>query len=184
MGRHVLPFLAVVAALCAGCDRNFEPYVEGEQAEEPDLSRIFPPGAEQAAQRARPAAMPQPTGGRGAPPVSEAADPIEGTVSVTPELADGLPDRAVLFLIARTGDAGPPLAVLRIAEPRFPLDFSIGPDDRMIPSLPFVGPLRLTARLDGDGNASTRAPGDLQGVADGAYQPGATDVRILLDRRL
>ena len=71
----------------------------------------------------------------------------------------------MLFLIARTAAAGPPLAVKRIEAPSFPLDFEIGPDDRMIQAMPFAGSVQLTARLDSDGNATSRTPGDLQGVA-------------------
>ena len=63
-------------------------------------------------------------------------------------------------------------------------DFEIGPDDRMIPSIPFAGPLRLTARLDGDGNAMTRDAGDLSGAAIGSYDPGARDVQVVIDQTL
>jgi hypothetical protein len=74
--------------------------------------------------------------------------------------------------------------VRRIPSPSFPLAFSIGPDDRMIASRPFVGPLNLTARLDGDGNATTRSPGDLQGAAAAPVDPGASGVVVVLDEAL
>ena len=99
-------------------------------------------------------------------------------------MAEKLRPGSVLFLIARSGEAGPPLAVVRIQDPGFPLDFEIGPDDRMIPSIPFAGPLRLTARIDADGNAMTRDAGDLTGAAIGSYDPGARDVEILIDQAL
>ena len=41
----------------------------------------------------------------------------------------------------------------------------------MIKSRPFVGPLQITARLDADGNATSRTPGDLQGTAQVERQP-------------
>jgi hypothetical protein len=74
--------------------------------------------------------------------------------------------------------------VQRIAEPKLPLDFSIGPDDRMIQQMPFAGPLRLSARLDADGNAMTRLPGDLQGSAASEVEPGASGVAIVIDQVL
>lgn len=177
--------LALAAA--AGCDRNLEAFDPNEQPQEPDLSRIFPAGAE----RARSVAgMPPPpgaeaaSGGRGAPPVTSSAAPIRGTIT----LADGFSGRArsgaVLFLIARASESGPPLAVKRISAPSFPLEFSLGPDDRMIQSRPFVGPLRISARLDADGNASSRTPGDLEGVAPGSYDPGAEGVSLVIDEVL
>ena len=72
----------------------------------------------------------------------------------------------------------------RIPDPGFPLDFEIGPDDRMIAALPFAGPFQLTARVDADGNAMTRNPGDLQGEAEGSFAPGAQDIEIVIDEVL
>jgi hypothetical protein len=172
-------FLALTAL--SGCDRRVEPFAEGEEPRQPDLSNIFPPGAEQSADEPRRPGMPP------APAESQTASsgaPIRGTVRVSQEVAARLPDDAVLFVIARPGAAGPPLAVLRIASPSFPVEFAIGSENRMIETLPFAGPLRVIARLDRDGNATTRSPGDLQGAADGAFDPGAENVEIVLDEVL
>jgi hypothetical protein len=173
--------------LVAACDRRTEPFVEGEEPSQPDLSRIFPAGAEQSANQLAEAdgGPPAPPGGRGAPPVASGSDlPIRGTIAVAPELEGRVPANAILFLIARPGTAGPPLAVRRIPSPSFPLEFSIGPDDRMIQSMPFVGPLNVTARLDTDGNATSRSPGDLQGAAGAPVDPGASGVVVVLDQIL
>ncbi len=178
---------------CLGCDRNVEPFDPSEQPAEPDLSRIFPEGAEGPEQG--PPTLPPAPGGRGAPPLAAAgagagagaaADgpPIQGSVSVSAELADRVPQGAVLFLIARRGGAGPPLAVERIASPRFPVEFSLGPEDRMIQTLPFAGELQISARLDADGNAMSREPGDLEGRAPQPVSPGATGVSVVLDEVL
>jgi hypothetical protein len=183
--RRVASVLAIAWWAVLACDRGVEPYDPDEQPQRPDLSRIFPAGAERGPQ---PAAMPPAPGGRGgprgAPPVASSAEPIRGRVTVAAGLADRVPAGATLFLIARTGSSGPPLAVKRIASPRLPMDFEIGPGDRMIASRPFVGPLQLTARLDADGNATTRTPGDLQGVAPGTYGPGDRDVSLVIDEAL
>lgn len=187
MSRKVAVF-AVAVALASGlgaCNRNLEPFDPDEEPQEPELSKIFPAGAERAAPAL--AGMPEPpgpAGGRGAPPVASDAPPIRGTVTLAEELRDRVRPGSVLFLMARADESGPPLAVKRIADPRFPLAFSLGPDDRMLASLPFAGPLRLTARLDGDGNAITRDPGDLEGTAPGRYQPGAENVSLVLDQQL
>jgi hypothetical protein len=89
---------------------------------------------------------------------------------------------AVLFVIARNAGGGPPLAVKRIPSPSFPVEFELGPDDRMIQQLPFVGPLTLSARLDSDGNATTRTPGDLEGRLEGEVPTGSSGIRIELDQ--
>ena len=172
--------------LLAACNRNIEAYDPAEEPRQPDLSRIFPAGAEgPAVMQNAPSEMPPPPQMAAAPEaVAAGGDPIRGTLRVAPELASAQPAGAVLFLIARGETPGPPLAVKRIDAPSFPLDFEIGPDDRMLKSLPFAGPLRLSARLDADGNATSRTPGDLQGSAPEAVSPGASGVELVLDERI
>lgn len=179
--------LALLGALVvAACDRNVEPFDPNEAVAQPDLSRIFPEGAERSGDadtlRGASASDSPPAAPRGASPPG--GPPLRGTIRISDELAGRIPSRAVLFLIARTGNAGPPTAVRRIAAPRFPLEFTIGPDDRMIAAMPFEGPFQLTARVDVDGDATTRNPGDLQGEAAGAFAPGDTDIEIVIDEVL
>jgi hypothetical protein len=183
--RSIGLVLVLVLAALAACDRHTEAFDPAEQPREPDLSRIFPAGAEGAGvQAGEPLELPPPPM-QGAPSLAaEGGEPIRGTLRVAPELAGKLPSGAVLFLIARRGAAGPPLAVKRIEAPSFPLDFEIGPDDRMIASMPFTGPVLLTARLDSDGNATSRTPGDLQGSAAEPVEPGASGVSITLGERI
>jgi hypothetical protein len=184
--RETCVSLACGLLAIAACDRNLEPFDPNEKPREPDLSKIFPEGAE-SAEPAEPGLPPPPGEQRGAPSLaSEAATassgaPVAGTVVLAPEFAGRTPADAVLFIIARRG-AGPPLAVKRVAAPRFPHAFSIGPDDRMIQAMPFAGPLELSARIDTDGNATSRSPGDVTGTAQGGpVEPGAEGVVIVLD---
>lgn len=189
--------IPVLLALALGCDRAVEPYVPGEKPEQPDLSRIFPEGAERATQEgpmpgqggARPGmgGAPPPGGASASPPAvaGDTAKPVAGTITLGPGYERKVPAGAILFVIARGGQAaGPPLAVKRIESPTFPLDFTLGPDDRMIQQMPFVGPLQITARLDADGNAMTRAPGDLQGQAKALVQPGEQGIAVVIDQAL
>jgi cytochrome c-type biogenesis protein CcmH len=177
---------AIAFTICmvagSGCHRNLEPYVPGETASQPDLRKIFPPGA---ALAERPAGQASGEPGLPPPPAEETAPaatsgpPVRGRVELAPGAASPAAGQAILFVIARRG-SGPPIAVKRIQAPVFPLDFEIGADDRMIATVAFAGPLELAARLDGDGNASTRSPGDLQGVASATVEPGAEGVTIVL----
>lgn len=181
MSVRILWFALLAWALVVGCDRNMEPFVPDEKPRQPDLSKIFPAGAEQDRGAGQPA--PSPSGGRGAVPIAGRA-PIEGTVVLSEELADHVPANAVLFVIARKGAAGPPTAVKRVASPEFPLAFSIGPEDRMIQTIPFEGPLTVSVRIDADGNAMTREPGDLQGTLPSAVSPGARGLELVVDELL
>jgi cytochrome c-type biogenesis protein CcmH len=181
-GLRRICLLAAALAL-SGCDRNLEPFDPDEQPHEPDLSRIFPAGAERVG-RAEPG-LPEAPGGRGAMPLAaESGEPIRGTVRIAPELVSRIPTGAVLFLIARNTQGGPPLAVKRIPSPSFPLEFEIGPDDRMIQAMPFAGSISLTARIDADGNAMSRTPGDLLGAVATPLDPGATGVEVVIDQAL
>jgi hypothetical protein len=183
--RRAVVLCAALAALAA-CDRHVEPFDPAEEPREPDLSRIFPDAAQIApVTREAPLEPPPPPGLRGAPALAaEAGAPIRGTLRVAPGFEAAVPAGAVLFLVARSGTGGPPVAVKRIDAPRFPLDFELGPDDRMLESVPFAGALWLSARLDGDGNATSRTPGDLQGTLAQPVVPGTSGVEILLDERL
>jgi cytochrome c-type biogenesis protein CcmH len=183
--RVVCALLAVWVLVAGACDRKIEPFDPNEKPREPDLSKIFPEGAD-SAEPAQPGLPPAPgQRGGGAPGAEEGSSaPVSGTVVLAPEFEGKTPENAVLFIIARNG-AGPPLAVKRISQPRFPVEFSIGPEDRMIQERPFAGPIELAARIDRDGNATTRSPGDVTGTAAGGpVQPGATGLVIVLDTAL
>ncbi|MEZ4266336.1 MAG: tetratricopeptide repeat protein [Myxococcota bacterium] len=123
------------------------------------------------------------TGGMpaGHPAIPGAAQPqaaaTTGDVAVagTIRLADGVtaPPGATLFVIARRPDVprGPPAATRRYPATSFPLAFSLGQDNVMLGG-PFPEEFTLSARLDTDGNAMTRAPGDLEGAVTGTVKKG------------
>ena len=174
--------LLLPLVLAGGCHRNVEPFDPSEQVVEPDLSAIFPEGMERSnasSESARPAL---PMAGRRAE--AAAGPPLSGQVLLAPELEGQVPEGAVLFLIARIGESGRPVAAKRIGTPEFPLAFELGPEDRMAHEMPYEGPFQITARLDSDGDAATRTAGDLRGVTEGSHSPGDTGVTILIDERL
>ncbi len=107
---------------------------------------------------------------------------ISGTIEIAPALRAKAAGKPVLFLIARKGGGGPPLAVVRVASPRFPLAFEISKRNVMIPGVPFEGVVTLSARLDADGSAGPASAGDLEGRTDQPVRVGAKDVRIVIDR--
>jgi hypothetical protein len=182
------PSLALLAVLLvsASCDRNIGPYDPNEKVEQPDLSKIFPEGAERSGDaQVLQGAMPEQAPPAGPPAaVPGGGAPLSGTIRIARELEGRVPSGAVLFLSGRPGGGAPPTAVRRIEGPRFPLDFEIGPDDRMIQQMPFAGPFQLVVRVDADQNAMTKNPGDLQGEAEGSFPPGASGIEIVIDEVL
>lgn len=114
------------------------------------------------------------------------SETITGHVELADSLDAARAPNATLFVIARRQgvSGGPPLAVLRIASPGFPLAFEIGQAQVMIPSMRFEGEVALSARLDSDGNAMTKSPGDLAGEISNPLLPGSRGVNLILDRKL
>ncbi len=134
---------------------------------------------------------PPPAMGQPPPPSADPAmpsgDPIKGEIVVDPSL-QGSASGGTLFIVVRNQgmpNQGPPLAVRKIDNPKFPASFQIAASDVMMPGIPFVGPFDLYVRLDQDGNAMTKAPGDLMnGSPASGIKAGSTDVKITLDKKL
>jgi hypothetical protein len=201
MRRAPIALCLMLAAFghLAACDRNTEAFAPGEEPRPPDLARIFPE-SDPSAVRPGGAAPPMPAASpRGnlepapAPAPAQlaqaqptAGDTISGTIRLDPALEGSVPPGALLFVIARGAGvaAGPPMAVLRVPDPQFPMSFEIGPGNVMVPGMRFSGDIDLLARVDGDGNAMTKLPGDLSGQTREPHRPGATGVSIVLDQKL
>lgn len=189
-----------LASMAIHCDRGIEPFDPNEEPAAPDLARIYPNGP---GRKAAPmggmggvgnvggmgAGMPSglaPARRNNTAPViaSVPTATISGTVELDGELYSDRPANGMLFIIARTSPAGPPLAVLRVPTPSFPHAFEIGQAQVMIPTLQFAGEIKLSARLDSDGNATTKLPGDLVGSVANSLVPGSQGVVLVLDEKL
>jgi cytochrome c-type biogenesis protein CcmH len=110
---------------------------------------------------------------------------VGGVISIDPKLKTQVDGPAVLFIIARSASSsgGPPLAVRRIDQPKFPVSYSLGPENVMIPGTTFSGKVSIVARLDKDGNPTTREPGNLTGeYKKNPVEVGAEKIDIVLDQ--
>jgi hypothetical protein len=109
---------------------------------------------------------------------------LRGTIAVAPNLADKLPASATLFLTARAaeqGTAGPPVLVKRMDVGAFPMSFELGTQNMMMQGMAVPSDFVVQARLDQDGDAISRLPGDLAGVTKQAVKRGNNAVSITLD---
>ena len=106
---------------------------------------------------------------------------ITGTITISAALKGKLPERTVMFLLARPHGvkSGVPLAVQRIVDAQFPYTFAIGQADTMIPDMPFDGAVTLLVRLDNDNNLKS-TPGDMEGHINATA--GDTDITITVDK--
>jgi cytochrome c-type biogenesis protein CcmH len=127
----------------------------------------------------------------GTPPPKPAPAPaaqsksVSGSVSVAPAIAAKIGDADTLFIFARA-ENGPrmPLAILRGSAKQLPMTFSLDDTHAMAPgmNLSSASAVRIEARISRSGNAMPQ-PGDLVGTS-AVVQPGARDVKILVDRVL
>jgi hypothetical protein len=98
---------------------------------------------------------------------------VEGVVDVSPELAALVDPNAPLFIFLRSPSMpGPPLAMLKIDRPSFPVSFSLSKVNIIFDNLEFKPPMTLHARLSKSGSPVGQ-PGDLEGsFAGAAVSPG------------
>lgn len=105
-------------------------------------------------------------GGGPQPGASDSGDPagVELTITLDPALAARVPPAATLFVIARRGEGGPPLAVQRRTAGSWPVSVRLSDADAMLPgiSLAASGPVTLIARISASGQP-VAASGDLFG---------------------
>jgi tetratricopeptide (TPR) repeat protein len=106
---------------------------------------------------------------------------LAGLVELAPALAAKVVPGATLFVIVRPDGmvAGPPVAVRRFDGPSFPLVFALGSEHSMT-GAPMPDRVSLEIRLDSDGNAMTRDPGDPV-VRRAGVATGTRDLRLVLE---
>jgi cytochrome c-type biogenesis protein CcmH len=141
--------------------------------------QIGPPAAASVSAAPAPAAA-----APGAAPVTAAPDDdgIALHIEVAPALAGKVPPGAALFVLARSGQGGPPLAALRRSSSELPLDVDLTDANAMIPgtSLRQADSLSLVARVSLTGRP-VASSGDLYGEV--RYDPAARGrIKLTIDR--
>jgi tetratricopeptide (TPR) repeat protein len=104
---------------------------------------------------------------------------VSGTIELDPSHTGKVAPGAVLFVFVREAGpgAGPPVAAARLP-PSFPARFDLGEADAMM-GQPFPDTLLVEARLDSDGDPTTRPPSDPRARLDDV-KAGRNDVRLVL----
>ena len=122
----------------------------------------------------------------GTPAMPQAASPASlassVSIQVAPALAAKVPAQATLFLIARRGEGGPPLAVVRRPVGTWPVALTMSDANAMLPgtSLATAGPVRLIARISRSGQPIA-ASGDPYGEVGYDFAT-AEPVTVTIDR--
>lgn len=109
----------------------------------------------QTAQGAMPPDHP-PIGGAPGAPAAAGGPRVQVTLQIDPAASA---KTGIVFVVARPLSGGPPVAVKRMQVGAFPVTFEITSADSMM-GQPLPDKFRLEARLDSDGNATTKPPSD------------------------
>lgn len=108
---------------------------------------------------------------------------IQVQVALDPGLAERVGPGDTLFVFARAPQGGPPLAIRRVAEPRFPVTVTLGPAHRMIDGVQLRRgePVLLQARVSRSGQAQPEA-GDLEAEPLPLTPAARESVRLQINR--
>lgn len=107
---------------------------------------------------------------------------IRGRIDIAPALRAGLNASDVLFVIARAGAGGPPVAAIRAKAGELPLDFVLDDGAAMNPgnTLSQHKAVTLVARVSRSGQPMAQ-PGDLEGTLANVAV-GTSGVELVIDR--
>lgn len=130
-----------------------------------------------------PPAAPGATGVAGLPPLPSGE--ITGNIQVAPPVADKVKIGEVIYLVARNAATGKAVAVAKLAAPeKFPLPFTLTEANVMSHGAGLAGKLRLEARVDKDGDAMSKNPGDIIGEVAELVTVPSKNVVVTLNKVL
>jgi hypothetical protein len=102
--------------------------------------------------------------------------------SKIPEEQRKLNSTAAMYIFAKRGEGGPPVAVKRIAQPiSIPYTFTLTTDDVMIAGSETKGSMKVIARISQSGAAMPVSKGDIEGATSKPVLSGAKDIELQLN---
>jgi cytochrome c-type biogenesis protein CcmH len=116
------------------------------------------------------------------PPSMASGATIKGSIDIAPALKSRLAASDVLFIFARAGQGGPPVAALRATAGQLPMAFELNDGMAMNPAntLSQHPQVSLVARVSKSGSPMGQA-GDLEGMVP-VVKVGAAGVKIVIDQ--
>lgn len=100
-------------------------------------------------------------------PTAAVGGTYSGTIFLDPKLEGKVDPSAVLFISAKPPDMPqsgvPPVAAQRVANPKFPLQYTLSQADVIMPGATLSGQFNIVAKLMKNGAAGPLGPGDIEG---------------------
>ena len=130
----------------------------------------------------------QPSGAFGGTTPGGEFDPktvLSGVIKLDGKVKDKIASGDTVFVVARKYEEGAtapgtPLAVQKLTVGAWPLKFSLDSRDAMFAGTSMTGKIIVTVRVDKDGDAMTKNPGDVTGQSK-PVEPPKKDVVVSLD---
>lgn len=109
---------------------------------------------------------------------------VSGRLELGPEQGKRDFSGFTVYIIAKLANQpGPPVAVSRHLRAAFPMEFRLNEENLMMPGFPSPDQkLVIEARLDRDGDATSKEAGDVYGFTAAPVAVGSKGVSILLDK--
>jgi hypothetical protein len=109
---------------------------------------------------------------------------VTGVIDIDPALAPKVKAGDTIFLMARN-EAGSMVAVARLSAPaKFPVPFVLSAANAMFAGNAMTGSVRLSARVDKDGDAGSKNPGDIIGEHPDLVAVPSKNIKLLLTKTL
>ncbi len=149
--------------------------------------------------KAQPASMPagHPPTGKGQPASQPSSQPtsaptglpgaVSGTIELDPGLIDSVKKGSSLYIMVRRAGERMPLAAKRIPvldAKMFPFKYIVTPADVMMKGTVLTGDVTVDARLDQDGDAISKQPGDVTGKTEKAVKVGDKTGNFTLNKKI
>ena len=109
---------------------------------------------------------------------------VSGSITVATHLQSKLPKtNSVLFIVCKNA-GGVPVAVHRVVNPQFPVDYALTSQDLVVPDTPPAGPLTLEVEINNRGDVGAQKKGDLHGEHPDRISNGDRGVHVVIDKVL
>jgi hypothetical protein len=108
---------------------------------------------------------------------------LSGSITVATHMLNRVPKTNVVLFIVAKNEGGVPVAVKRVVNPQFPVDYVLTGEDLIVPGSTPKGALTLEVEMNTHGNVGQPVKGDFWGVHPDPVYAGERFVHVVIDRR-
>ena len=107
---------------------------------------------------------------------------LSGRVEVVDRLVQNAQANNVACSIIAKNEADVPIAIKRVINPTFPLDFEVTKEDLLIDS--YEGKIKMEVQINSHGSLGVLKSGDIFGAGVQEYSSGSQDILIVADKMI